>query len=376
MKNFKKVLKELLSVSPDFYVSGSLSLYVFHYITRTPKDLDLHSEDPKFLEMAKEMQALFPVPILPGWDNTNRRKSWLNREHHSPEILTLTPEEWARKEFLRTNRSRKPEYHAAFMLHGIKVEVFNRETKKHHIVNGHKFVDPSEVLYYKSKYLPLKRQKDLQDVAEIYKELYPERAAKYVDEKIRDASQSCIAHSFKEKDGLYFDNDLPRHFVECVMSGQIKPRSTSSYSKDVARARKKRALFLKIFNRKEEPVEPLSIDRYLSTEIRKIDANTFKLYGYSKDYPMVKFYKNRVVLADEYFMKFGSISLPRKVFNFFAEENLWENQKQLVVLGEKSEVKVKLCPSWVYIADKAKKIKLPWEAFTMLKLLAEEKRAG
>ena len=62
MKNFEKVLKELDSVSKDFYIGGSLSLFVFNYISRTPKDLDIQTNDEIFLAFAKEMHDTPSIP--------------------------------------------------------------------------------------------------------------------------------------------------------------------------------------------------------------------------------------------------------------------------------------------------------------------------
>lgn len=350
MKNFKKVLNELKSVSSNFYVGGSLSLYVFHYITRTPKDLDIQSNDPIFLEMAKEMEELSPVPV----ENRGGRV----KERFSPDTR-IAAEPWFKERITA-------QCYASFVLHGIKVEVFKNTVEKYYLVHGYNFINPNEVLFYKNQYLHLRRLKDIQDVTESYIALYPERIIKG-----NETNNFLLGDwNFKLKDGKYAGNNLPTHTVDKVLSDVLKPRQFTGFGKDIKVVRKKHLEFLAIFNAPKEKVEMPDINRYLTKEVQKMSESTFKLYGYSKHLPSVTVHKKYIIIKDEYYKK---LSLSKDAFQVLVETGLQQKGSvmfktfKLCGSNHKSPI-VGFYPRNVYITDiQGRKVPLPWAAFNMLK---------
>gem|GEM_PF-3719032 len=161
MKNFEKVIKELNAVSPNFHIGGSLSLFVFNYISRTPKDLDIQTNDEIFLAFAKKKQELSAV----SEDNRGKVKHF----GQSPDLLTTDPDPayitdfngnicfkigLTKDEKLDLQKKQRNPFstYASFLFHDTKVEVYNNDVKEWHDIHGYKFVDPNEVLYWKAKY--------------------------------------------------------------------------------------------------------------------------------------------------------------------------------------------------------------------------------
>ena len=163
MKNFEKVIRGLNDVSPNFHIGGSLSLFVFNYISRIPKDLDIQTNDEIFLAFAKEQQEKSSVPE----DNRGRFKGFVNEASPTPTYGDLDPAYitdskgnirfkigLTKDEFLDLQRRQRNPFstYASFLFHDTKVEVYKNNVKKRYNVHGYKFVDPNEVLYRKAKY--------------------------------------------------------------------------------------------------------------------------------------------------------------------------------------------------------------------------------
>lgn len=390
MKNYKKVLDDLKQVSPNFYVGGSLSLYVFHYITRTPKDLDIQSTDPIFLKAAKEMQEMYPVPEdgRGGWRLHPLEERLFDPYRGSysvddpPEMISYIInsdakwEAWAKEELKGIKkknqflaRRRNPfKVYAAFILHGTRVEVYANEVTQSHNIHDFQFVDPNEVLYYKE--VPEGRRKDEEDLAECYAAFYPERIAKH------GMDTSPFLGRFRTKNGV-IENDLPRHIIEQVVQGKLKPRSLAGHDNAAKKARKKRITFLEQFKLSKAPWVDPEPNRHLSNQPKRLKKNAFKLWGVSSNWPNVKLYPKSVLITDEYLRK---VRISKEEFGLLCQihssdeliEGLQESAGGRIFKIGNSKSKppvVRFNPTSVTITSQQGKVFLEHKAFKMLKTI-------
>jgi hypothetical protein len=254
MKNFEKVIKELDTVSKEFYVGGSLSLFVFNYISRIPKDLDIQTNDEIFLAFAKEKQETAPITQDNRWKVRHIIEPDSYDEPQGSDIpiasedrsLTEHPEReqdpafkygfdgklicktWLtvdeKLDFLKKQRNPFSTY-ASFSLHNTKVEIYKNDVEKHHNIYGYRFVDPNEVLYWKVKYQG--RNKDKKDLLDALDKLYPgqgrdSRKWLSTDDILFDYGLHPDAvHPDKARE--YMINKTPRRLIEEVLNGNINP---------------------------------------------------------------------------------------------------------------------------------------------------------